>query len=51
MDIKRLNAIEVQADPNTLIEVKDDILLEAMGFEQHMKRGFSMWSMVAFCMT
>jgi hypothetical protein len=32
-------------------EIKDDLLLEAMGYEQHMKRGFTMWVMRAFCLT
>ena len=31
--------------------VKDDVLLETMGYEQHMKRGFTMWSMIGFCLT
>ncbi|KAF2727112.1 amino acid permease [Polyplosphaeria fusca] len=29
----------------------DDEHLYAMGYEQHMKRGFTLWSMTAFCLT
>jgi hypothetical protein len=29
----------------------EDEILNAMGYEQHMKRGFNFWSMTAFCLT
>jgi len=29
----------------------DDEHLYAMGYEQHMKRGFTYWSMISFCLT
>lgn len=29
----------------------EDERLHALGYEQHMKRGFTLWSMIAFCLT
>lgn len=31
--------------------ISEDDRLHAMGYEQHMKRGFNFWSMTAFCLT
>ena len=35
-------------DPNAV--VKDDMRLRELGYKQHMKRGFTMWSLTAFCL-
>jgi hypothetical protein len=43
--------VQTVANPLEAGEIKDDLLLEAMSCEQHMKRGFTMWSMRAFCLT
>jgi hypothetical protein len=44
-------SIEAQCSPAESVIVKDDIQLEHMGYRQHMKRGFTMSSMTAFCLT
>jgi hypothetical protein len=48
---EKIDYVQTVADPLEAGEIKDDLLLEAMGYEQHMKRGFTMWSMTAFCLT
>ncbi|KUJ17104.1 amino acid permease [Mollisia scopiformis] len=48
---EKIEYVQTVADPLAAGEIKDDLLLEAMGYEQHMKRGFSMWSLTAFCLT
>lgn len=32
------------------VDIEDE-RLQALGYEQHMKRGFTFWSMTAFCLT
>lgn len=48
---EKIEYVQTVVDPIASSEIKDDLLLEAMGYEQHMKRGFSMWSLTAFCLT
>jgi hypothetical protein len=43
--------VQTVANPLEAGEIKDDLLLEAMSYKQHMKRRFTMWSMRAFCLT
>ncbi len=38
-------------DGNVLAVNVEDERLQALGYEQHMKRGFTFWSMTAFCLT
>ncbi|KAI9729231.1 MAG: hypothetical protein M1834_007023 [Cirrosporium novae-zelandiae] len=49
--IEQAQITEVNVEKGDIIQVKDDTLLQAMGYQQHMKRGFTMWSMTAFCLT
>lgn len=43
-------SLESQSPANSVV-VKDDVRLQELGYKQHMKRGFTMWSMTAFCLT
>lgn len=39
------------AHGKTTLIAADDDQLHSMGYEQHMKRGFTQWSMISFCLT
>ena len=48
---KNDNTMESDEESTTLLLPKDDALLAELGYQQHMRRSFDMWSMTAFCMS
>jgi hypothetical protein len=52
IDLKRLASVVRSVQSGEVVKVDmEDERLHAMGYEQHMKRGFTLWSMIAFCLT
>ncbi|KEF57260.1 uncharacterized protein A1O9_05177 [Exophiala aquamarina CBS 119918] len=51
-DIKRAPSPVVSVENGTILkQTNEDAMLQEMGYEQQMKRGFNFWSMTAFCLT
>ncbi|KAH8881496.1 amino acid permease [Thozetella sp. PMI_491] len=50
-EIERPQSPESTREGKVFAQVSEDDVLNAMGYEQHMKRGFNFWSMTAFCLT
>lgn len=44
-------SFESGSSPPDSVIIKDDMRLQELGYKQHMERGFTMWSMTAFCLT
>ncbi|KAF2110456.1 amino acid permease [Lophiotrema nucula] len=52
IDSKRPPSVVRSVETGKVLKVDiEDEHLYAMGYEQHMKRGFTLWSMIAFCLT
>jgi hypothetical protein len=52
VDIKQASSPSESALEGDMSKINaDDLGLNALGYQQHMKRGFTFWSMVAFCLT
>ena len=52
IDSKRPPSVVRSIETGKVLKVDiEDENLYAMGYEQHMKRGFTLWSMIAFCLT